>query len=174
MRPVGSVQLPISEFRDRVRDFDGDSAGLAEWIRKFSYSLSYVQPDLDDFAAKLLVNVEDFRTKKASAMKNSRQKQQPKQSADFSEDFQNSEFPLPAENGELSEIVTSDGEVLSGRKSKIPESIADVYDFGRLKNISESTCHAFWDINEKNKWQFKGRIKNWKGALIAFSKVDIT
>lgn len=171
MRPVGSVQLPISEFRDRVRDFDSDSDGLAEWIRKFSFALSYVEPDLDDFAAKLLTNVEDFRAKKSDAMKNSRQKNQAKKQPDNFEESSNSENFFPNENGE---IVTNDGEIIDGRKSKIPESIADVYDFGKMKGISESTCHAFWDINEKNKWQFRGRIKNWKGALIAFSKVDVT
>lgn len=50
-----------------------------------------------------------------------------------------------------------------------PSDIGDVYTFADSKGICESTAHAFYELNEKNGW--KG-MQNWKGALIAFSKVD--
>lgn len=50
-----------------------------------------------------------------------------------------------------------------------PSDIGDVYTFADSKGICESTAHAFYELNEKKGW--KG-MQNWKGALIAFSKVD--
>ena len=50
-----------------------------------------------------------------------------------------------------------------------PADIGDVYTFADSKGICESTAHAFYELNEKKGW--KG-IQNWKGALIAFAKVD--
>ena len=50
-----------------------------------------------------------------------------------------------------------------------PSDIGDVYTFADEKGICESTAHAFYELNEKKGW--KG-MKNWKGALVAFSKVD--
>ena len=65
MKPSATVQLPISAFRDRVRDFDGDSDGLAEWIRNFSKALSETNPELEDFAGRLLNEVVDYRKKES-------------------------------------------------------------------------------------------------------------
>lgn len=50
-----------------------------------------------------------------------------------------------------------------------PGSIGEVYAFADLRGICESTAHAFYELNERKDWQ---GIKNWKGALVAFSKVD--
>ena len=50
-----------------------------------------------------------------------------------------------------------------------PADIGEVYAFADGNGICESTAHAFFELNEKKGW--KG-MQNWKGALIAFSKVD--
>ena len=52
-----------------------------------------------------------------------------------------------------------------------PGSIGEVYAFADLRGICESTAHAFYELNAKKDWQ---GIKNWKGALVAFAKVDKT
>lgn len=58
MKPSATVQLPISAFRDRVRDFDGNDAGFADWIRRFSKALSETNPNLENFAGLLLGEVQ--------------------------------------------------------------------------------------------------------------------
>ena len=65
MKPSATVQLPISAFRDRVRDFDGNDAGLAVWIRNFSKALSETDPEIEGFAGLLLGEVATYRKKEA-------------------------------------------------------------------------------------------------------------
>jgi len=153
MRPVGTVQLPVAKFALLVRDFDSD-AELGLWIRKFAKALAYTDPSINDFAAELLVNVDEFRTAKADAMRDSRRNKK-------------------VQDADTSETITVDGEIINNKtKVPLPQDIGEVYSFGAMKKISESTCHQFWEINSKNNWQFKGKIRNWMGALIQFSKTD--
>jgi hypothetical protein len=72
---------------------------------------------------------------------------------------------LADEENEAKESRRAFTEAFEGR----PSDIGDVYEFADDKGICESTAHAFFELNEKKSW--KG-MKNWKGALIAFSKVD--
>lgn len=69
------------------------------------------------------------------------------------------------EENEAQEARRAFTEAFEGR----PSDIGDVYTFADSKGICESTAHAFYELNEKKGW--KG-MQNWKGALIAFSKVD--
>lgn len=50
-----------------------------------------------------------------------------------------------------------------------PADVGEVYAFADVKGICESTAHAFFELNEKKGWN---GMRNWKGALIAFAKVD--
>lgn len=72
---------------------------------------------------------------------------------------------LADEDNEAQEARRAFTEAFEGR----PSDIGDVYAFADSKAICESTAHAFYELNEKKGW--KG-MQNWKGALIAFSKVD--
>ena len=72
---------------------------------------------------------------------------------------------LADEEDEAQEARRAFTEAFEGR----PSDIGDVYTFADSKGICESTAHAFFELNEKKGW--KG-MQNWKGALIAFSKVD--
>lgn len=72
---------------------------------------------------------------------------------------------LADEEDEAQEARRAFTEAFEGR----PSDIGDVYAFADSKAICESTAHAFYELNEKKGW--KG-MQNWKGALIAFSKVD--
>lgn len=72
---------------------------------------------------------------------------------------------LADEENEAQEARRAFTEAFEGR----PSDIGDVYAFADSKAICESTAHAFYELNEKKGW--KG-MQNWKGALIAFSKVD--
>lgn len=72
---------------------------------------------------------------------------------------------LAKEEDEVQEARRAFTEAFEGR----PADVGEVYDFADEKGICESTAHAFFELNEKKGW--KG-MQNWKGALIAFSKVD--
>lgn len=72
---------------------------------------------------------------------------------------------LADEENEAQEARRAFTEAFEGR----PADIGDVYAFADVNGICESTAHAFYELNEKKGW--KG-MQNWKGALIAFSKVD--
>ena len=72
---------------------------------------------------------------------------------------------LADEENEAQEARRAFTEAFEGR----PTDIGDVYAFADSKGICESTAHAFYELNEKKCW--KG-MQNWKGALIAFAKVD--
>lgn len=72
---------------------------------------------------------------------------------------------LADEENEAHEARKAFAEAFEGR----PDDIGDVYAFADSKGICESTAHAFFELNEKKGWN---GMKNWKGALIAFAKVD--
>lgn len=73
MRPVAYVPLNIADFRDRVRDFDGDDAGLAAWIRNFSRALARFD-NSEEFASVCLGMVESARAELARRKQESRKK----------------------------------------------------------------------------------------------------
>ena len=72
---------------------------------------------------------------------------------------------LADEENEAQEARRAFTEAFEGR----PSDIGDVYEFADDKGICESTAHAFFELNEKKGWN---GMRNWKGALIAFAKVD--
>ena len=74
--------------------------------------------------------------------------------------FQQARRALSMRFESLSACISSEGR---------PSDIGDVYAFADSKGICESTAHAFYELNEKKGWN---GMQNWKGALIAFSKVD--
>lgn len=72
---------------------------------------------------------------------------------------------LADEENEAQEARRAFTEAFEGR----PADVGEVYAFADEKGICESTAHAFFELNAKKDWQ---GMRNWKGALIAFSKVD--
>lgn len=72
---------------------------------------------------------------------------------------------LADEENEAQEARRALTEAFEGR----PSDIGDVYEFADENGICESTAHAFFELNAKKDWH---GMRNWKGALIAFSKVD--
>lgn len=72
---------------------------------------------------------------------------------------------LADEEDEAQEARRAFTEAFEGR----PSDIGEVYAFADENGICESTAHAFFELNAKKDWH---GMRNWKGALIAFSKVD--
>ena len=192
MKPSATVQLPISAFRDRVRDFDGDNKGLAEWIRNFSKALSDTNPEFDDFAGKLLNEVEDYREKEALRIQKLRNKHKSNKAQESSN---NADAGTGGRTPAVSEApssapasATSDGaagppggtppqQPPAGKPRRpspdmlrgytIPE-MGDVWDFVHENRIPESVASEWYAWNEEMKWP--PLKKGWKAALRGFAK----
>lgn len=192
MKPSATVQLPISAFRDRVRDFDGDSEGLAEWIRNFSKALSDTNPEFDDFAGKLLNEVEDYREKEALRIQKLRNKhkskaQEPSNNADADTGPRTpaaSEAPSSAPaSGTFDGAAGSPGgtppqQPPAGKPRRpspdmsrgytIPE-MGEVWDFVHEVGIPESIASEWFEwMDGQRKWP--PLKKGWKVALRGFAK----
>lgn len=77
MKPVAYVSLPIAEFREKVFDFGSDYEAIGKWIVLFSKTLSMMGSNepKDDFAMRLLAEVETWRKDKAEKMRKKREEQ---------------------------------------------------------------------------------------------------
>lgn len=75
MRPVAYVSLPIAEFREKVNDFGHDYEAIGKWVTLFSKTLAMMGTNepKDDFALRLLAEVETWRKDKAEKMRRLRE-----------------------------------------------------------------------------------------------------
>ncbi len=71
MRPVAYVSLPIAEFREKVNDFGKDYEAIGKWVLSFSKTLAMMGTNMpkDEFALRLLNEVETWRKDKADKMR---------------------------------------------------------------------------------------------------------
>ena len=186
MKPSATVQLPISAFRDRVRDFDGDSEGLAEWIRNFSKALSDTNPEFEDFAGKLLNEVVDYR-KKENLRIQALQKKKKSNNADVGTGGRTpavSEAPSSApasatfDGAAGSPGGTPPQQPPAGKPRRpspdmlrgyaIPE-MGEVWDFVHEVGIPESIASEWFEwMDGQRKWP--PLKKGWKVALRGFAK----
>ncbi|SHL40825.1 hypothetical protein SAMN05720470_1084 [Fibrobacter sp. UWOV1] len=75
MRPVAYVNLPIAEFREKVNEFGKDYEAIGKWVLSFSKTLAMMGTNepKDDFALRLLNEVETWRKGKADKMRQLRE-----------------------------------------------------------------------------------------------------
>ena len=75
MRPVAYVNLPIAEFREKVNEFGKDYEAIGKWVLSFSKTLAMMGTNepKDDFALRLLNEVETWRKDKADKMRQLRE-----------------------------------------------------------------------------------------------------
>ena len=84
MRPIAYVSLPIAEFREKVNDFGNDTEGLSKWVQLFSKTLAMMGSNepKDDFALRLLNDVESWRKAKADKMRKLREERKGEEKPD--------------------------------------------------------------------------------------------
>lgn len=122
MRPIAYVSLPIAEFREKVNDFGNDDLALCKWIRLFSKTLAMMGSNepKDDFALRLLSEVETWRKDKADKMRRLR------------EERKGSDKP---QNQASQSVVIP--EIIKANETKPPKVQKNV--FGELENVRFST-----------------------------------
>lgn len=173
MKPVSTVQLPVAKFRDIIRDFDGNNDGLAEWIRSFSKALISDQ-SLNDFAAELLDEVANYKTKSAARVAKFREKRK----------------SLPTPSSYEEERLDEDSPVArtvgckkrqSGDTTKAPPTYSalpyiptpdEVYDYALEHGLNDMLAREWYEMTADRQWSTRDGeiIKNWKSALKAYVK----
>lgn len=75
MKPVAYVNLPVAEFREKVYDFGNDYEALGRWTVLFSRTLAMMGKNepKDEFAMRLLDEVDGWRKDKAEKMRQLRE-----------------------------------------------------------------------------------------------------
>ena len=119
MRPVAYVSLPIAEFREKVNDFGHDYEAIGKWVTLFSKTLAMMGTNepKDDFALRLLAEVESWRKDKAEKMRRLREEKK------LPEDLPKQDAP----NVVVPEIVKKGKELSRHQVKKV---------FGELKNVT--------------------------------------
>lgn len=116
MRPVAYVSLPIAEFREKINDFGRDYSAIGRWVLEFSKTLAMMGKNepKDEFALRLLNEVESWRKDKADKMRQMR--------ADRKDTSQK-----PETTEQVAEVVTAKPSV------KVKKKV-----FGQLQNVAFS------------------------------------
>ena len=114
MKPVAYVNLPVAEFREKVYDFGKDYEALGRWTVLFSKTLAMMGKNepKDEFAMRLLDEVDGWRKDKAEKM---RQLRESKKNGDW-----------PQKPSEAEEV-----EVLNSRPKKKEKKKV----FGPMQNV---------------------------------------
>lgn len=63
MKSLSTVQLPVARFLGEV--LSRNDKELVIWVKAFAEALAYYNPAMNDFAAELIADVENFRAKDA-------------------------------------------------------------------------------------------------------------
>lgn len=63
MKSLSTVQLPVARFLGEV--LSRNDKDLVIWVKAFAEALAYYNPAMNDFAAELIADVENFRAKDA-------------------------------------------------------------------------------------------------------------
>lgn len=174
MKPIAYVSLPIAEFREKVCDFGKDDTALAEWVRLFSKTLALMggNEPKDDFAMRLLNDVESWRKEKAEKMRQLREKRsglnEPREHYDHVVSVEKVEN-LPAKQkvskrvfGEHNNVSLTDAE-----EEKLREKLGVLFDraISILSNYKASSGHKYksdyaainnWVIDRLNEEKVKG------------------
>jgi len=114
MRPVAYVNLPIAEFREKVNEFGKDYEAIGKWVLSFSKTLAMMGTNepKDDFALRLLNEVETWRKDKADKMRQLREERK--------------------ENKSKTDVYESVAEVVTEKPAvKVKKKL-----FGMLQNVS--------------------------------------
>lgn len=168
MKPIATVQLPIAHFVLNVLEKKDDHE-LAAWIRAFTRSLAKCDPSLDDFAAELLNDVDEYR--KEDARKKREKRKSLHQPSSYEEERLDEDSPVAR---------TAGCKKRSGGTTKAPPtysalpipSLEDVYDYARSQELNDMIAREWYEMTSEREWCTRDGeiIKNWRSALKAYVK----
>lgn len=170
MKPIATVQLPIARFVLTVLEKKDDHE-LATWIRAFTRSLAKCDPSLDDFAAELLNDVNEYR-KEDARKKREKRKSLPTQSS--YEEERLDEDPTVARTVECKKRQSGDTTKAPPTYSALPyiPTPDEVYDYASERGLNDMIAREWYEMTADRQWSTRDGevIKNWKSALKAYVK----
>lgn len=170
MKPIATVQLPIARFVLTVLEKKDDHE-LATWIRAFTRSLANCDPSLDDFAAELLNDVNEYR-KEDARKKREKRKSLPTPSS--YEEERLDEDPTVARTVECKKRQSGDTTKAPPTYSALPyiPTPDEVYDYASEHGLNDMIAREWYEMTADRQWSTRDGevIKNWKSALKAYIK----
>ena len=186
MKSLSTVQLPVARFLGEV--LSRNDKELVIWVKAFAEALAYYNPAMNDFAAELIADVENFRAKDA-------ERKRPRKN--FPDTRGGSASPAGCASGKRiqpQEYTTAAGEsaekldppniggsaASAGRSHRSPRAgevsdspkvsetptTAELYDFAEAARLSEADAREWWELCTERGWKDRSGkpIRNWKKA----------
>lgn len=177
-KPISSVQLGVARLGIEISDRPND-ADLAEWVRSFHRALALQRPVLNDYAAELLLDVENYRNAESLRKKgnpSSGFQRIPAESAGFQREATDSEHSQSASQS----VSQTETQASPTRAEKVPRS-KQSFVVPTLEQVAAYCAERRNKINPKsfvakyeaNGWLVgKNQMKDWKAAVRYWEQND--
>ena len=186
MKSLSTVQLPVARFLGEV--LSRNDKDLVIWVKAFAEALAYYNPAMNDFAAELIADVENFRAKDAERKrprKNSPDtrggsakpagcvsgKRIPPQESTTAAGESAEKLDPPNIGGSAASAGRAPrspraGEVSDSPKVSETPSTAELYDFAEAARLSEADAREWWELCTERGWKDRSGkpIRDWKKA----------
>ncbi len=170
MKPIATVQLPIARFVLNVIERNDDHE-LAAWIRAFTRALANCDPSLDDFAAELLNDVNEYR--KEDARKKREKRKSLSTPSSYEEERLDEDSPVARTVG-CKKRQSGDTTKAPPTYSALPyiPTPDEVYDYALEHGLNDMLAREWYEMTADRQWSTRDGeiIKNWKSALKAYVK----
>ena len=168
-RPISTVQLGVARFFAEVSDRVSDSE-LATWVRSFARSLAFQKPELNEYGAELMHDVEAYRQAE-SLRKSARFQKFPAESGGIRVNPADSEHSQSVKQS----VSQSDSKTIrtQGANSR-PRFAAPTLDQVSeycLERKNQVQPQAFIDFYASKGWVVgRSPMKDWKAAVRTWEK----
>lgn len=186
MKSLSTVQLPVARFLGEV--LSRNDKELVIWVKAFAEALAYYNPAMNDFAAELIADVENFRAKDAERKRPRKNfpdtrggsaspagcadgKRIPPQEYTTAAGESAEKLALPDVGGSAASAGRSPrspraGEVSDSPKVSETPTTAELYDFAEAARLSEADAREWWELCTERGWKDRSGkpIRDWKKA----------
>lgn len=186
MKSLSTVQLPVARFLGEV--LSRNDKELVIWVKAFAEALAYYNPAMNDFAAELIADVENFRAKDAERKRPRKNfpdtrggsaspagcadgKRIPPKEYTTAAGESAEKLALPDVGGSAASAGRSPrspraGEVSDSPKVSETPTTAELYDFAEAARLSEADAREWWELCTERGWKDRSGkpIRNWKAA----------
>lgn len=186
MKSLSTVQLPVARFLGEV--LSRNDKELVIWVKAFAEALAYYNPAMNDFAAELIADVENFRAKDAERKRPRKNfpdtrggsaspagcaagKRIPPQESTTAAGESAEKLALPDVGGSAASAGRSPrspraGEVSDSPKVSETPTTAELYDFAEAARLSEADAREWWELCTERGWKDRSGkpIRDWKKA----------
>ena len=185
MKSLSTVQLPVARFLGEV--LSRNDKDLVIWVEAFAEALAYYNPAMNDFAAELIADVENFRAKDAERKRPRKNppdtrggsakpagcaagKRIPPQESTTAAGESAEKLDPPNIGGSAASagrsLTPRVGEVSDSPKVSETPTTAELYDFAEAARLSEADAREWWELCTERGWKDRSGkpIRNWKKA----------